>query len=669
MTRWMLVIGWTLLHFVWQGAFIGAATASVVWLLRDSSARLRYGIASAALGVMLVMPVVTLVELSTGSVPAAANATLDPVPRRDEVAITDSVPFDVARPGAIAGVTVRHIRMTLDQALPIIVGLWAIGVACLLLRLFGGWQRVRRLHQRSLRLMASAQQPACQRLAIRLGVVRAVRVVDSNEVDTPTLVGWLRPIILLPLAALSQLTPEQVDAILAHELAHVRRYDVIVNGVQTVVETLLFYHPAVWWISARIRAEREHCCDDIAVEVCGDVVNYTSALVKLEAWRSGHPAFSLSAGGGSLRGRVRRVLQTRGTGKPACAPGLISIALVLMCGVIVGAVQDRTVSRQRALTSTEIPFPMAPPAPSLQSEPPFVSLPAPPSTTPRPRPVMVAAVQAPAPAPVAFETVSITPNTSEIVREMMNVWQTDGHYRVRNNWLRLLIAFAYRVAPQNVSGGPSWIDVDRFDIDAKADTEFQLPVTGITRGPGSEPEALVARVRTLLTDRFKLAVHHEAQARPAYALVLASGQLGPQLNTTTLDCRADAEERRRTGILTAPPPWGPKRVCGISSLSFSIISGGAVTMAQLADILTKRLPQPVVDRTGLSGEFDLDLKWTPDDARRIQPADGRPAFLQIDPNGPSVFMAVQEQLGLKLEPTTEPIDVLVIDHVEPPGLD
>src|SRR5207237_4946041 len=116
----------------------------------------------------------------------------------------------------------------------------------------------------------------------RLGLPAAAHVVESALVDVPTVVGWLRPAILLPIAALASLSPEQVEAILAHELAHIRRHDYAVNVLQTFAETLLFYHPAVWWVSKRIRVEREHCCDDVAVAVCGDAVCYAEALATLE---------------------------------------------------------------------------------------------------------------------------------------------------------------------------------------------------------------------------------------------------------------------------------------------------------------------------------------------------------------------------------------------------
>src|SRR6185369_15813547 len=120
----------------------------------------------------------------------------------------------------------------------------------------------------------------------------------------PAAIGWLRPIILLPIAAFANLTPAQADAILAHELMHIRRHDYLVNVAQTLAETFLFFHPGVWWLSGQIRAEREHCCDDGAVGVCGDPVDYATALAELEAGRSGGPAWALAATSGSLSGRV-----------------------------------------------------------------------------------------------------------------------------------------------------------------------------------------------------------------------------------------------------------------------------------------------------------------------------------------------------------------------------
>src|SRR5439155_25938376 len=195
----------------------------------------------------------------------------------------------------------------LDRFIAGITITWLLGVAILLGRMAGGLWHVRRLHQMALATLSSPWQTACRRLAYRLGLPAAAHVIESTLVDVPTVVGWLRPAILLPVAALAALTPAQVDAILAHELAHVRRHDYLVNLLQTIAETLLFYHPAMWWLSGCVRAEREHCCDDMAVRICGDAVGYACALAELEAWRMRPGLLAVAATGGSLLDRVRRI--------------------------------------------------------------------------------------------------------------------------------------------------------------------------------------------------------------------------------------------------------------------------------------------------------------------------------------------------------------------------
>ena len=162
-------------------------------------------------------------------------------------------------------------------------------------------------------------------------------MLESALVEVPTVVGWLRPVILLPASALTGLSPEQLEAILAHELAHIRRYDYLVNIVQTVVEILGFYHPAIWWVSRRIRIERENCCDDLAVHVCGSSLQYARALACMEEIRHNTGDLALAATGGSLMARIARLL-----GRPAVddrrfawLPGLV--ALLLVAGLIIPA--------------------------------------------------------------------------------------------------------------------------------------------------------------------------------------------------------------------------------------------------------------------------------------------------------------------------------------------
>ena len=192
--------------------------------------------------------------------------------------------------------------------LPAIVSLWMAGVAVFSMRLLGGWIQARRWVRHDTRPMTDPWIDRVERLKERLGVHRAVALLESARVEVPMVVGWLRPAILVPFAALAGLSAPELEAILAHELAHIRRHDYLINLIQCVVEVLVFYHPATWWISRVIRRERESCCDDLAVASCRDRVVYARALAAMEGLRV--PGFSPSpaANGGILLARVRRIL-------------------------------------------------------------------------------------------------------------------------------------------------------------------------------------------------------------------------------------------------------------------------------------------------------------------------------------------------------------------------
>jgi hypothetical protein len=200
------------------------------------------------------------------------------------------------------------LRERLDAALPALILAWAAGVGLLSVRVLGGWTVAQRLKRSGRPVTLEAWQRATRRLCQRMRIWRPVRLWESALVEVPTVIGWLRPVVLLPVSTLAGLSPAQLEALLAHELAHVRRFDYLVNLVQTFGETLLFYHPAVWWVSHRMRAEREHCCDDAAVVACGDAVGYARALAALEGLRSIAPTFAVAAAGGSLWPRIARLV-------------------------------------------------------------------------------------------------------------------------------------------------------------------------------------------------------------------------------------------------------------------------------------------------------------------------------------------------------------------------
>ena len=209
-----------------------------------------------------------------------------------------------------------------DPALPWLVALWLAGVAALSCIHLGGWVRVRRLrHQGVQPVAATVAKSSCANLANRLGIRRPVELLASTRVAVPTVVGWLKPVVLFPISTFTGLEPRQLESILAHELAHVRRHDYLVNVLQVALETLLFYHPAIWWASRQVRELREHCCDDLAVAVCGDRMVYARALADLEELRFATPVFALGADGGSLLERIRRLAGKRSTETPRRSVG------------------------------------------------------------------------------------------------------------------------------------------------------------------------------------------------------------------------------------------------------------------------------------------------------------------------------------------------------------
>ncbi len=331
MTTWLTIAGWTLMHFVWEACAIAVPVAVVLRIATRRSANLRYGVACLGLGAMVMAPVLTARILFTAQEhKGQSNQPVTP----GFVATFSRAPAPTH--GSLADVIVRSGPTAslpdLDRVAPAITLVWLAGVVVLIARMAGGWWSVRRLHRHALQADASRWQVACRRIAFRLGLPAAAHVVESSLIDVPTVVGWLRPAILLPVAALATLSPQQVEAILAHELAHIRRHDYLVNMLQTFAETLLFYHPAVWWVSKRIRVEREHCCDDVALAVCGDALSYAEALAVLEQSKSHAMRMAMAATGGALLARVRRILGTAQSpiDLPRSSSWAVTLALTLV---------------------------------------------------------------------------------------------------------------------------------------------------------------------------------------------------------------------------------------------------------------------------------------------------------------------------------------------------
>jgi beta-lactamase regulating signal transducer with metallopeptidase domain len=310
-------IGWALLHSLWQGALVGAVFALLRFALRRRSANARYVAGCLSLGLLSAFPVVTVL---VGSLPSAAPGSESPVISAFRGAAAPVFSFgdlQSSHAGHAAPSLGHRGPDILGQVVPLLGVAWFLGVAFFSARLTRSCWWVRTIRLRGNEPLAPEWMETLNDLRRRLGVSRPVRLLKSALVEVPTVIGWFRPVILLPAATLCGLTPGQLEAILAHELAHVRRWDYVVNACQCLVETLMFYHPVVWWISRCIREERENCCDDLVVEVCGDRLAYARALAAIEGFRGGPSELAFAASGGSLLNRIRRLLGVSNDKGPA----------------------------------------------------------------------------------------------------------------------------------------------------------------------------------------------------------------------------------------------------------------------------------------------------------------------------------------------------------------
>lgn len=352
-------LGWSLLHLLWQGAAITAILAAALVLVRKRSAQLRYALAALALvslpaifAITFAMawsharPAVALSELT--SPPAAAHPASEASaePRKPLAGATnDLAPEPEATPAQTA--STPHVRTALTitdrirPALSWIVAGWILGVVLLSLRMLRGWRCLRRL-----RLSAEAADAAWRAsfssLCETMRVSRPVQLLASAAAPVPMVVGWLKPVVLVPAGLFAGLSAAQLEAVLAHELAHIRRHDYLANMLQAAVETVFFYHPAVWWVSARMRKEREHCCDDIASSTAGSALAYARALTALEEFRgvAAVPAGAVSVAGGSLLGRVRRLLGVDPREPGTAVPWVMGIVAMVVAALAFSAMKE-----------------------------------------------------------------------------------------------------------------------------------------------------------------------------------------------------------------------------------------------------------------------------------------------------------------------------------------
>lgn len=307
MTTFPQAVAWTLIHFGWQAAAVAAAHRVISIALTRRTAQTRYLV---ALGSLLLM-----LALATGTFVWEMHSDPAPITLADH-ASNFAMPLSgdfprVTAPGSLPPGP-EPASLSFTELLPWIDGLWLAGVLALSIRSLGGWWYLRRLRLAAIAHAPDAVRASFDRISAALGLTRSVALRLSSAIDSPLTMGALRAAVLLPLSAVTSLGPEELEVVLAHELAHVRRADFAWNVLQTMAETLFFFHPAVWWISSRIRHERELCCDDLALRICPNPVVYAHALFRLEQQRTHRLRLAMALDGHAshqnLLARIARIL-------------------------------------------------------------------------------------------------------------------------------------------------------------------------------------------------------------------------------------------------------------------------------------------------------------------------------------------------------------------------
>ncbi len=368
----MHALGWTLIHSLWQCLGLAALAAILMAFSRRPSTR--YLVAAAALVAMLMVPVATFLVLMKPATPIHALLPARPSPQI--FAELAAVNPPVATPttlgatstamnnGAAIALSPEHFDPSQfissdflsPNILPWLVGAWLCGVALFSLRFAGGLLLLEHNRRRQSSVPGPRILALCHELQRQLGLNRAIRYLECGWLQAPGVIGWIRPIVLLPVSALTGLSEAQLRAVIAHELAHIRRHDIFVNLLQILVETLLFYHPAIWWLNRRIRAERELCCDEIAVSLTGNRLEYAKALTLMEGWEQA-PVLAMAANRGPLSQRIFHILGKKPFGAGQRILGLTGSVLFLAAAL--GAAN--------ALFGIAYPIPMADAKENLKS--------------------------------------------------------------------------------------------------------------------------------------------------------------------------------------------------------------------------------------------------------------------------------------------------------------
>jgi uncharacterized protein (TIGR03435 family) len=577
-------------NHLWQSTVFAILAGLLTLAYRRNRAQVRYWLWFSA-SVKFLIPFSILLSLGSllgRSRPASSVA----VP-----AITYTV-VQIAEPFPPSPAPVPMTQSHADWIPIALISLWACGLAGIGLMRLRGWLRIR----------------AAVRASTPLDIPFPVKVRSSPGLLEPGVVGFFHPILLCPKGIVELLTPSQLQAVLGHERCHIERRDNLTAAIHMIVEAVFWFHPLVWWISARLMEERERACDEMVLESGSEPQVYAESILKTCEFCVESPLTCVSGvTGADLKKRIVRIMTERLANRLSFGKKMLLTAfgVAVVAGSVVLGVMNAPRIRAQSTPTSGAPLP-------------------------------------------SFDVASIKPNHSgDPLRR--GIGMRPGMFTVTNSTPKDVIAFAYNVHDFQISEGPSWVNSEQYDIEAKVPDSVVEELRNIPLDQRREKIRLM--VQSLLADRFKLKVRYTTKELPVY--VLDVDKNGPKLQ----------ESKPGDGLKGPDSRLGP----GTISFGRGRISGQVIDMKSFVLILSRQLGRTILDQTGLKGTYNFALQWTPDEsppAMPTVPEGGGPGTANPPPpesSGPSIFTAVQEQLGLKLVSTKGPVEIIVIDHIEKPS--
>jgi bla regulator protein BlaR1 len=608
--RWSVVAP-ALGDHLWQSTLLVIAAGLLTLVLRKNRARTRYWLWLAA-SMKFLIPFSLLVGFGNhlpwlrGS--AAAKTGLFFAMEHA------SQPFTRPAMSIISGATLSTAFSSLLNLLPaLLAAVWLCGFLVVLFVWYARWRRISAAMQEAAPLPEGREADALRRLERMPGMPKRIEMFLSRACLEPGIFGITRPVLLWPEGITEHLEDAHLEAILAHELFHVRRRDNLAAAMHMVVEAIFWFHPLVWWLGARLVEDRERACDEEVLESGSERQVYAESILRICEFCVASPVTCVSGvTGADLKKRIERIMSGRVAQRLDFsrklllgAASLAVFAVPLVFGLL-STTQTHADSRAQDATTASL----------------------------------------------AYESVSIKPNAAAtailktgkgVIRQ--RALGTPNGLTITNTPVQQLIQMAYQVQEDQVSGAPDWLTSELYDLEAKIDSS----TAGKLQKLRSEQREFARErmLQALLADQFKLKVHRETKELPVYALVIAES--GPKLQEATPGNTYPNGIKGPDGLPAGAGMMGN----GLPVGGFSTLTAQAVSIASLAQRLSWQMSRTVLDMTGLRGNYDFTLQWAANHAAS-------------EPSNQSFVTEIQQQLGLKLEPRTAPMEILVIDQVERP---